>query len=229
MPIFFTCCSPTSSHKKKLPWGIDKMSQKKQQKFQLGNDHAEWLSRVIQLCRQHKIRFWVENPDSSFLWFLPCWEALGARDTNSCFRLDYCVCGCPWRKRTRFFTDLHLKGQHSFCTRDHKHLRLVGWSRLHRKAWTRVAQVYPRRLVQWVSFAVLSDAGLLPGRKKSQLRPLLVRPTAVLVKPRILDQEGFFGPAGLFTCLTKSISLNLRQLCLVNEFGGLFGIGLVVR
>lgn len=151
---------------KVLPWGIDKMSEKMQQKVQLGNDHAEWLSRVIQLCRQHKIRFWVENPDSSFLWFLPCWEALGARDTNSCFRLDYCVCGCPWRKRTRFFTDLHLKGQHSFCARDHKHLRLVGWSRLHRKAWTRVAQVYPRRLVQWISFAVLSDAGLLPGRKK---------------------------------------------------------------
>ena len=64
------------------------------------------------------------------------------------------------------FTDLHLKGERLLCDRAHQHRRLVGWSRVHRKPWTRVAQEYPRRFCAWLSSAILYDAGLLPGRKR---------------------------------------------------------------
>lgn len=150
---------------KQEPLGIASMTTNMQHKVSEGNDHASWLASIISLCIAKGIHFWVENPDSSFLWYCPDWTALGANDKTKSFRLDYCVCGCPWRKRTRFFTDLHLRGQFVFCNRSHKHLRLVGWSRVHQKPWTRVAQVYPRRLVHWVASAILIDAGLLPGRK----------------------------------------------------------------
>ena len=81
-------------------------------------------------------------------------------------RVDYCAFGCAWRKRTRIFTNTHLKGQSLFCSRDHLHRRLVGWSRAHRAPWTRVAQVYPRKLCWIISTALLRDAGLLPTRRK---------------------------------------------------------------
>jgi hypothetical protein len=154
---------------KDKPAGLPDVSLKMQTKVFEGNEHAEWLASIIQLCRKHAVKYWVENPDLSFLWLLPIYIALGSLEKDCCFRLDYCTCNTPWRKRTRFLTDLHLKGQTFFCRGGHKHLRLVGWSRMHKKAWTRVAQVYPRRLANWMAAAILIDSGLLPGRRKLDL------------------------------------------------------------
>ena len=166
---FFSRAVRPPVRSKLKPFGLAQMSLNMKQKVDEGNDHALWLAGIIWLCREFSIRYWVENPDSSFLWLLDVWVLLGARNRTQCFRLDYCVCGCPWRKRTRFLTDLHLQGQQVFCKGGHKHVRLVGWSRLHRMPWTRVAQVYPRRLVHWVSSAILIDAGLMPGRRHLNL------------------------------------------------------------
>lgn len=135
-------------------------------KVESGNRHSQWLSYLIRICVRLNIIFWVENPDGSFLWLLDEWVALGAWDFSMSLRVDYCFFGCSWRKRTRFFSNSHLAGQHRFCSRDHSHRRLVGWSRCHRSPWTRVAQVYPRKLCWMVASAVLIDAGLLPNRRK---------------------------------------------------------------
>ena len=83
--------------------------------------------------------------------------------------MDYCRCNCPWRKRTRFLTNCHLRGQSLFCLRDHEHRKLVGWSRIHKACWTRVAQTYPNILCKWISLALLIDAGLRPDRKHINL------------------------------------------------------------
>ena len=137
-----------------------------QEKVAAGNSHSRWLASLVALCMACGVFFWVENPDGSSLWLQEEWLTLGANAYASCFRLDYCCCGTPWRKRTRFFTDLHLRGQSVFCSRLHKHVRLVGWSRLHKMSWTRAAQEYPRRLCRWISTCILIDTGNLPGRAK---------------------------------------------------------------
>ena len=83
-----------------------------------------------------------------------------------------CVAGTPWRKRTRVFTDLHLRSQRCFCRGKHKHIRLVGWSRQHNKPWTRVAQEYPKRFCFWIADAILVDAGFLPLRRRVSVAEL---------------------------------------------------------
>lgn len=148
------------------PYGLRTMSASMALKVESGNRHSQWLSYLIRICVRLNIIFWVENPDGSFLWLLDEWVALGAWDFSMSLRVDYCFFGCSWRKRTRFFSNSHLAGQHRFCSRDHSHRRLVGWSRCHRSPWTRVAQVYPRKLCWMVASAVLIDAGLLPNRRK---------------------------------------------------------------
>ncbi len=152
-----------------LPYGLESISENMTVKVTAGNLHSLWLSYLINLCCTLNIVYWVENPDSSFLWLLDEWRALGSLDYSNSMRVDYCFFGCSWRKRTRFFTNSHLRGQHRFCSRDHVHRRLVGWSRCHRAPWTRVAQVYPRKLCWLVASAVLIDAGILPKRRKINL------------------------------------------------------------
>ena len=147
-------------------YGVVQMSENMKEKVESGNRHAKWLSALIRLCIEKSIFFWVENPDSSFLWLLDEWRVLGSLDYQMSFRIDYCVLGCKWRKRTRIFTNTHLKGQCRFCSRDHVHQRLVGWSTCYRAPWTRVAQVYPRRLCWMISTAVLIDANILKNKKR---------------------------------------------------------------
>ncbi len=147
------------------PDGLPHMSIRMHLKVTLGNQHSLQLHEFIKICIQTGIYFWVENPDGSFLWLQKHWQELGAGNYDRCLRLDYCSCGTAWRKRTRFFTDLQLAGQHVFCTRTHSHRRLVGYSRLHKCSWTRVAQAYPRRLCQWISSAILSDTGAVERRR----------------------------------------------------------------
>ena len=148
------------------PFGFPNLSFAMKGKVDVGNRMASWLMKVLLLCRKFNIHYWIENPDLSFLWDLPEWIEFGSKDISSVFRFDQCACGCPWRKRTRLLTSLHLAGQRIFCSRNHKHIRLVGWAREHRMPWTRVAQTYPRRLCHWISVAILVDAGLLPNRRK---------------------------------------------------------------
>ena len=148
------------------PEGVKGISMAMLQKVELGNRHCTWLAGILKLCKKHSVHFWVENPDISFLWWMPDFAFLSPRKASSCFRLDYCVCGTAWRKRTRIVTDLHLAGQVAFCNRLHTHRRLVGWSRIHGCAWTRAAQAYPKRLCFWLADAILIDAGLLPARRR---------------------------------------------------------------
>ena len=167
-----------------LPHGIKGLSAAMQYKVELGNKHSIFLAGLIRICQKFNIKFWVENPDGSFLWLCAEWIALGSLDKESTFRLDYCVCGTPWRKRTRILTSCHLKGQCVWCSRKHSHLKLVGWSRYHKKSWTRVAQTYPRRLCYWIATAMLIDMGFLP-----KLRHLDIAAMAKLVGGRIGEAQ----------------------------------------
>lgn len=148
------------------PLGISSMTPSMLHKALEGNEQASWLADMVALCQTFDVRFWVENPDGSYLWLHPKWQTLGSTDFSRSLRIDQCRAGTPWRKRTRFFSDLHIKGQRCFCLRNHKHIRLVGWSKSHGCAWTRAAQTYPAKLSRWVAQAILIDSGLLPHRRR---------------------------------------------------------------
>ena len=147
------------------PRGLDHLTARMHKSVSDGNDHSDWLASLIGLALALGLLFWVENPDGSFLWLQDAWIKLGCQLPSHVFRLDYCRCNCPWRKRTRFLTNCHLKGQTMFCLLDHVHRRLVGWSKVHRACWTRVAQTYPKLLCNWIALALLIDAGLRPDRR----------------------------------------------------------------
>ena len=154
---------------RQFPRGLLHLTERMQKAVFEGNNHADWLAEFLKFVISCGLQFWVENPDGSFLWALEAWIELGSQLGSKLFRLDYCRCGCPWRKRTRFLTSCHLAGQRLFCTRDHKHRCLVGWSKIHKASWTHVAQVYPKILCSWVASAILIDAGIVTNRRRINL------------------------------------------------------------
>ena len=155
-------CVRSSHFPTGLPEGLVRMKGK----IEEDNDHADWLATMVTLACEKGICFWAEHPDSSFLWLLPSWQSLGAGNRAQVLRIDFCRLAACWRKRTRVLTSTHLAGQHLFCTRDHEHVRLLGWSKVHRCSWTKVAQAYPRKFSYMLAVAMLVDGGLLPERRR---------------------------------------------------------------
>ena len=150
---------------KDLPEGLPVLTSNMEEKVRIGNSHSDFNSEVYLACQKHCVLFWIENPDGSYLWLQPKWVSHGANLPDNCLRIDYCRFGCPWRKRTRVFTSSHLAGQSLFCSQDHGHQRLVGWSAVHRRSWTKVAQVYPKQLCHAIALALLIDGGLVRDRQ----------------------------------------------------------------
>ena len=125
------------------PWGIRNVSPAMKVKIADGNSHSKWLAHIIRICLRLGIRYWVENPDSSFLWILPAWRDLPHRASFRFYKCDYCIFKALWRKRTRFLTDGRLAGQRRLCTRDHKHVLLRGRGRGEKACRTKLAEPYP--------------------------------------------------------------------------------------
>ena len=73
-------------------YGVDGVSQKMKTKVSEGNSQAIWIAALVCLCQACNVIFWVESPDSSFIWSLPEFKALFAHIFSFCFRLDMCVC-----------------------------------------------------------------------------------------------------------------------------------------
>ena len=129
-----------------------------------GNAHSKFMSEVLAIAVQSQLCYWLENPHDSFLWRMSELSPYRPLHPSSSFRLDYCRLGTPWRKRTRFLTNLHLAGFSLFCNQAHQHKVLSGYSKLHKCCWTRAAQQYPRKLCWWVGQAMLIDSGCVQRR-----------------------------------------------------------------
>ena len=130
-----------------------------------GNSLSTWLGKIIDMCISLSILFWVENPDSSFLWLQSTWQKKQCWNSKNFFKTDFCRFGTSWRKRTRFFTNCRLRGARRLCSGGHVHQILRGRSKHHKCAWTKVAEPYPRGLCSLLAHAVCSDLALLraPG------------------------------------------------------------------
>ena len=125
-----------------FPEGNPDASDAMKIKMRIGNIIAEWIALLIESLPAH-VSFWFENPDSSWFWRMPC--IIRAQSSRPCwlFRIDYCRFGTPYRKRTRFLTDLPVLKTHPIlCSRDHVHTVLRG-THSSGVLWTKIAEPYP--------------------------------------------------------------------------------------
>ena len=172
------------------PYGVEGLTGTALESVLTGNDHAEFALRILKLCIDTGIWYWCENPHTSFLWWLPGFAELGARERANRFLVDYCTLGAPWRKRTAIITNTHLKGFSVLCARRHKHKVLRGFSKQNKCCWTRVAQEYPKQLCMWIAYALAYDSGRVSGT-----RPITVAAMAKCCHGRIGEAKNP-GPRG---------------------------------
>ena len=143
------------------PWGLPGLGERPKQKVETGNLHAEFLLRVLVVCEQLGMVYWVENPDGSFLWLLPDWSRAEIGAPEKSFRVDLCRYYTPWRKRTRVATNTCLSGQRHLCLGGHTHVILRGRNKERKMSWTRMAQVYPSGFAHDLASAMAVSAGLV--------------------------------------------------------------------
>lgn len=145
------------------PYGIAEVSHKTKKKILQGNKSAKWLLRLMQISLDSSIQFWLENPDLSWLFRLPCWKKFVLKHCHKLgfWRTDFCRFGKKWRKRTRILTTTILRNQKTLCLGGHVHQTLRGRSAWHRKSWTLVAQPYPRGLCRALATGLAISSSLV--------------------------------------------------------------------
>lgn len=165
---FSTAITPpcrTSAYPAGVPW----CSEKQKLKNQIGNAQLLFVLRLVRCCLASGTRFAVENPNGSWMWKQvgsASWEDILAWPGVGDLKVDYCMFGCPWQKRTRFRTDLQLKDQKLFCTAGLKHVRLRGRCRERGVNFTQLAEPYPRPLCYALAASIGIDCGFLGGLRR---------------------------------------------------------------
>ena len=94
------------------------------------------------------------------------WDSILSAGTVGDLKVDYCMFGCPWQKRTRFRTDLHLRDQKLFCSGKLLHVRLRGRCRERGVNYTQLAEPYRRALCHAIATAIGIDCRFLGGLRK---------------------------------------------------------------
>ena len=208
------CCSFSRAvtpavRTREFPEGLLNISDNMRKKIAVGNRHAAFVLAAVKACITMAMVYYVENPDSSFLWLQPDWVDSGLGRAENAYRFDMCIYGTPWRKRTRFATNTGLSGLRELCTGGHSHLQLRGRSTFHRCCWTKVAQEYPGKLCDRIADAMGSSGELSRGRKLSiagcakcghsrigeASNPGPRRPNRVPRDPRVLVETSLVEPA----------------------------------
>lgn len=111
----------------RYPRGVPWAPRTMRDKIRTGNSHSDFAGLLISLCLQVGIDFWLENPDTSFLWKQKGLRRFRDPSSQEVFRLDYCRFGTSWRKRTRVATSItSLMGLRCFCVCTKPHLALRG-------------------------------------------------------------------------------------------------------
>lgn len=149
------------------PTGLANLSTNMERKVAVGNAMSRWVAAVVRRAHLAKMIWWVENPLGSYLWLQPEWVALISEFNVQSTRTDYCRWGTPYRKRTRFVGNAPDMDQKLFCQCTRPHIRLVGYSRAHGCAWTKVAEPYPTGLARYLAKLVVE--GLKPQQRREKL------------------------------------------------------------
>lgn len=145
------------------PRGKPGLTEEQLEKIRLGHEQLAFTLELVRVCLRHGVIFWIENPEQSWFWKIDkelSWDDILARGDVGDFRVDQCVFGTPWRKRTRFRTNSHLRDQKQLCRCTKPHVKLRGRSKQHGMNFTKLAESYPRKLCSVLAAAVAIDCGL---------------------------------------------------------------------
>ena len=131
------------------PEGVPWCSDLQKEKNCRGNDMLKFVLKASEAAILSGTKFFVENPDGSWLWRQKdklSWDRLNKLGGLDDFRTDYCRFGTPWRKRTKFKTNLHIGGQRVLCKCSKPHIKLRGRCKEKGCNYTQLAEPYPKRL-----------------------------------------------------------------------------------
>lgn len=148
-----------------FPRGKPGLSLIMRKKVKDGNSHLDFTLMIAEICEMKGIAYYLENPDSSWFWRQRKTAKYRAPDSQFIFRCSFCRFGTPWQKNTRMATTTKLAGVRMLCTCKQLHHKLRGYSKTHKKAWTAVAEPYPRGLCVLLSAALCSKAGWCSNKK----------------------------------------------------------------
>ena len=153
------------------PAGRPGLTEEQRGKIAMGHEQLRFVLELAAVCLEEDVIFWIENPDGSWFWKqqneLSWNQLLGAHSEKlGDLRLDQCRFGTPWRKRTRFRTTCHLRGQRLLCMCQQKHVVLRGRCKEAKQNFTKLAEAYPRSLCSYLAGAFAIDLGYAGKRRK---------------------------------------------------------------
>ena len=148
-----------------FPRGRPGLSSRMRIKIREGNSHLDFTVTIAEICEARGIGYYLENPDSSWFWRQKRTAKYRPADSDFTFRCSFCRFGTPWQKNTRLATSTRLAGVRMMCKCKMLHHQLRGYSKTHKKAWTAVAEPYPRGLCVLLSAALCSKAGWCSNKK----------------------------------------------------------------
>ena len=154
---------------RRFPLGLPWLRGEMQANVSKGNDVAAWCSKVVQLCEAHGVEWWLDHPDSSWLWQQRCFKEFASPSSPRVWRCDLCFFGAPWRKRTRVATSCELRGLRHFCRCTEPHILLRGRSSFGGGAWTALSQPHPRGFFEALATAAARARGWTEACGKLQL------------------------------------------------------------
>jgi hypothetical protein len=148
------------------PWGLPDLTPHNMIVVKEGNRCLQATIRIILCLHRHKLPWILENPQTSRIWYVTALHNLDKDARVQTYVTDFCRYGAKWRKRTRFMLGncdnldaqrLNLKCQtRHFCCETHKaHIQLSGFAPSG-QSWTRIAQVYPRKLAKALAHIIVS-------------------------------------------------------------------------
>ena len=151
-------------------WGFEDLCEKDRATLEKGNKDARLTLELIDLFIEYHVPISVENGDSSILWHLP--EMKERLTKARIFKVDYCMMGRDYRKRTRLATwglknthlalrlqkqcqeKYHCLSKNSICCRTQEpHTILRGWAR--GKALSAQGRAYPRKFANLITQLLL--------------------------------------------------------------------------
>ena len=144
-----------------FPQGRPDLRQDQRDKVLAGNKMLEFTLELVRTAASAGAVFWIENPQGSWFWRQPAWEATLVAGSWGDFLCDFCVFGTKWRKATRFRTNGQLSGKRMRCPGGHSHLVLRGRDKGSGVSWTELAEPYPKKLANLLAAACAQDAGWL--------------------------------------------------------------------
>lgn len=143
----------------RYPRGLPNLSFNMKRKVAEGNSHSDFCIELIGIAKEEGVAYFLENPDGSWLWRQKKYGDYADPGSLEVFRLCFCRFGAPWRKATRIATSTRLRGLRMMCQCKKKHFALRGFSSLHRKMWTKVAEPYPAGLARLLGISLCCKAG----------------------------------------------------------------------